>query len=203
MVGSEGTLGVVLEATVKLVPLPKAKAVMAIEFADAAGGARGGAADPPPPAVGRRGDGQVHPRLHEAERRAAAPAADVHRRRSGSAPLRGVLRRRRRASCRRGCRRSKRDLRVARTTATDTSTRWTWPRRRSIWSVREAGLGLSMAMKDDNKSLSFVEDTAVAPERLRDFIDRFLADRPARTARRPASTRMRRSAACTCGRSST
>jgi Fe-S oxidoreductase len=43
-----------------------------------------------------------------------------------------------------------------------------------IWSVREAGLGLSMAMKDDNKSLSFVEDTAVAPERLRDFIARFL-----------------------------
>jgi Fe-S oxidoreductase len=31
-----------------------------------------------------------------------------------------------------------------------------------------------MAMKDDNKSLSFVEDTAVAPERLRDFIERFL-----------------------------
>ena len=31
-----------------------------------------------------------------------------------------------------------------------------------------------MAMKDDNKSLSFVEDTAVAPERLRDYIDRFL-----------------------------
>ena len=29
-------------------------------------------------------------------------------------------------------------------------------------------------MKDDNKSLSFVEDTAVAPERLRDYIDRFL-----------------------------
>src|SRR5574342_1393320 len=31
-----------------------------------------------------------------------------------------------------------------------------------------------MAVKDDNKSLSFVEDTAVAPERLRDYIDRFL-----------------------------
>ncbi len=34
MVGSEGTLGVVLEAKLKLVPLPKAKAVMVISFAD-------------------------------------------------------------------------------------------------------------------------------------------------------------------------
>ena len=34
MVGSEGTLGVVLEAKLKLVPLPKAKAVMVIGFAD-------------------------------------------------------------------------------------------------------------------------------------------------------------------------
>ena len=34
MVGSEGTLGVVLEAKLSLVPLPKAKAVMVIEFAD-------------------------------------------------------------------------------------------------------------------------------------------------------------------------
>ena len=33
----------------------------------------------------------------------------------------------------------------------------------AIWSLREAALGLSMAMKDDAKSLSFVEDTAVAP----------------------------------------
>ena len=43
-----------------------------------------------------------------------------------------------------------------------------------IWSFREASLGLSMAMKGDAKSLSFVEDTAVAPEKLRDYIDRFL-----------------------------
>src|SRR6185503_7892048 len=44
-----------------------------------------------------------------------------------------------------------------------------------IWSLREAALGLSMAMKEDAKSLSFVEDTAVPPERLRDYIERFLA----------------------------
>src|SRR6185369_16474042 len=34
LVGSEGTLGIVLEAKVRLVPLPKAKAVMVIEFAE-------------------------------------------------------------------------------------------------------------------------------------------------------------------------
>ena len=34
MVGSEGTLGVVLEAKIALVPLPRAKAVLAIQFAD-------------------------------------------------------------------------------------------------------------------------------------------------------------------------
>ena len=44
----------------------------------------------------------------------------------------------------------------------------------AIWSVREAALGLSMAMKGDAKALSFVEDTAVAPEKLRDYIERFL-----------------------------
>ena len=49
------------------------------------------------------------------------------------------------------------------------------PTQATIWSLREAALGLSMAMKDDAKSLSFVEDTAVAPEKLRDYIDRFLA----------------------------
>ena len=37
-----------------------------------------------------------------------------------------------------------------------------------------SALGLSMAMKDDAKSIAFVEDTAVAPEKLRDFIERFL-----------------------------
>src|SRR3954451_9784463 len=34
MVGSEGTLGIVLEAKLRLVPLPKTKAVMVVTFAD-------------------------------------------------------------------------------------------------------------------------------------------------------------------------
>ena len=42
-----------------------------------------------------------------------------------------------------------------------------------IWKLRQAGLGLSMAETGDTKSISFVEDTAVAPEQLPDYIDRF------------------------------
>ena len=48
------------------------------------------------------------------------------------------------------------------------------PDQARIWGFREASLGLSMAMKGDDKSLSFVEDTAVRPEVLRDYIDEFL-----------------------------
>jgi FAD/FMN-containing dehydrogenase/Fe-S oxidoreductase len=43
-----------------------------------------------------------------------------------------------------------------------------------IWKLRKAALGLSMAEKGDAKAISFVEDTAVAPERLRDYIAEFL-----------------------------
>ena len=164
--------------------------------------AGGDAAHPAARAVGGRGDGQVHPRPHAAERGARRPCA-----RASSTAIPGALlcvefyadapR-----TCRRGCRRSKRTC--ARTaSATAITTRSTWPAQARIWSLREAALGLSMAMKDDAKSMSFVEDTAVPPERLRDYIERFLAHRRAATAPRPASTPTPRSAACTCGRSST
>src|SRR5205085_12057150 len=43
-----------------------------------------------------------------------------------------------------------------------------------IWKLRKAALGLSMAQKGDAKAISFVEDTAVAPEHLRDYIEEFL-----------------------------
>jgi FAD/FMN-containing dehydrogenase/Fe-S oxidoreductase len=44
-----------------------------------------------------------------------------------------------------------------------------------VWKLRTMALGLSMAEKGDAKALSFVEDTAVAPEHLRDYIAAFLA----------------------------
>ena len=42
-----------------------------------------------------------------------------------------------------------------------------------IWKLRTLALGLSMAEKGDAKAISFVEDTAVAPEHLRDYIAEF------------------------------
>ncbi len=45
----------------------------------------------------------------------------------------------------------------------------------ALWRLREAALGLSMAVPGDAKAVPFVEDTAVAPERLRDYIARLLA----------------------------
>ena len=71
----------------------------------------------------------------------------------------------------------------------------------AIWHVREAALGLSMAMKGDAKALSFVEDAAVAPERLRDYIRDLLAIvAPARHRGRRLRARVRRLPARAAGR---
>ena len=42
-----------------------------------------------------------------------------------------------------------------------------------VWAMRKAGLGLMMNVPGDAKPLPFVEDTAVAPEVLPDFVRRF------------------------------
>ncbi|MFQ5860580.1 MAG: FAD-binding and (Fe-S)-binding domain-containing protein [Dehalococcoidia bacterium] len=43
----------------------------------------------------------------------------------------------------------------------------------NVWAVRSAGLGLLMSTRGDVKPLPFVEDTAVSPEKLPDYIRRF------------------------------
>ena len=42
-----------------------------------------------------------------------------------------------------------------------------------VWAVRKAGLGLMMNVQGDAKPLPFVEDTAVAPEYLPEYVRRF------------------------------
>src|SRR5439155_3013853 len=47
------------------------------------------------------------------------------------------------------------------------------PEKASIWKLRKAGLGLLLGMKGDKKPIAFVEDTAVAPQHLAEFVSRF------------------------------
>jgi FAD/FMN-containing dehydrogenase/Fe-S oxidoreductase len=46
---------------------------------------------------------------------------------------------------------------------------------RAIWGVRKAGLGLLLGTTGDRKPIAFVEDAAVAPAKLPEFIKRFRA----------------------------
>ncbi|MBI4336982.1 MAG: FAD-binding protein [Chloroflexi bacterium] len=43
----------------------------------------------------------------------------------------------------------------------------------AVWAMRKGGLGLLMGIKGDAKPLPFVEDTAVAPQRLPGYVRRF------------------------------
>ena len=172
MVGSEGTLGVVIEAKIALVPLPKFKAVLAIQFADLLE-----ALEATPAILAHRPSAiEVMDRFILDHTRQSAALETMKRTfiegdpaallcvefyaetKEELAPRLETLEHD--LAARRFGYRYHRALNAASQSA--------------IWSLREAALGLSMAMKGDAKSLSFVEDTAVAPERLRDYIDNFL-----------------------------
>jgi FAD/FMN-containing dehydrogenase/Fe-S oxidoreductase len=172
IVGSEGTLGLVVAAKVGLVALPAAKAVLTIEFEELLDAL---AATPlvlrhRPSAI------EVMDRfiLDHAKENAALAAlrrsillgdpgallcVEMYADRADDLPPRF-------------------DALEQELAASGLRCRWrralSLPDQARIWSFREASLGLSMAMKGDDKSLSFVEDTAVAPEKLRDYIERFL-----------------------------
>jgi len=172
VVGSEGTLGFIVDARLNLVPLPKQKSVMTIEFdhlLDALG------ATPlilrhSPSAVEVMDDfilshAKGHPMLN-AQRQAMLSA-------DGSALL-----------CVEFYAETVDELR-ARMASLERDVASLSPRQARqvldaqaqarIWSFREAALGLSTATKSDGKAISFVEDTAVAPEKLRDYIERFIS----------------------------
>jgi FAD/FMN-containing dehydrogenase/Fe-S oxidoreductase len=173
MIGSEGTLGVVLEAKLNLVPLPKAKALMTVQFADLLDAL---AATPAilnhMPAAVEVMDGFILSHTYQ------SPALHRQRQTFIQGDPGALL-------CIEFYADHAADLppRLAALEADLSSRGWgdqfyiapDAAAQARVWGLREAALGLSMAMKDDNKSLSFVEDTAVAPERLRDYIERFLA----------------------------
>lgn len=171
IVGSEGTLGIILEIRVRLVPLPKAKAILAIMFADVLEALEAA------PLILRHQPSAIeimeksildHARDNPTLQRIRAkylegdPGAtlcvEFYADDRGELPpklayLEQDLR--------------ERKLGYAYRPETELAGQ------AQMWSLREAALGLSTAMKGDAKSISFVEDTAVAPEKLRDYIDRF------------------------------
>ena len=173
IVGSEGTLGIVVEAKIRLVPLPAAKAVLAIQFDDLldALGATPLILRHTPSAIEvmdafilnhTRTNAELH-RLRQTFVE-GEPAALLCVEFYGDS----------------------RDELLPRLAALEGDVRTLGipvrchraiepAAQQAIWHVREAALGLSMAMKGDAKALSFVEDAAVPPERLRDYIRDLLA----------------------------
>ena len=172
IVGSEGTLGMIAAAKINLVPLPKEKAVLAIEFDELLDAL---AATPvilkhKPSAIevmdafilNHARENPAMDRMRRAILQTDNPGAllnvELYADRAEDLPPRLEA--------------IERDLKAfkcvyRRLIAPADQAR--------VWGFREASLGLSMAMKGDEKSLSFVEDTAVKPEVLRDYIDEFLA----------------------------
>jgi FAD/FMN-containing dehydrogenase/Fe-S oxidoreductase len=171
LVGSEGTLAVTLAAKLRLIELPRAKAVLVIQFPDLLDAL---AATPP---ILEHGPSAVEvidryildsTRLNpEASRLRDFLRGDPHAilivelygdRPEDLPPRLDAL---------------EVDLRQRRLgdhyhRATEASAQ------ARIWKLRKAALGLSMAEKGDAKAISFVEDSAVAPQHLRDYIAEFL-----------------------------
>jgi FAD/FMN-containing dehydrogenase/Fe-S oxidoreductase len=171
LVGSEGTLAVTLEAKLRLVPLPRAKVLLVAHFADLldALAATPAILEHRPAAVevvDRYVLGSTRLNPEAARLRGflkGDPGAILIVEFFGDQPeeltprldaLAGDLHKRSRSY----------HLHPATEPAAQAR----------IWKLRKAALGLSMAQKGDAKALSFVEDTAVAPEHLRDYIEEFL-----------------------------
>ncbi len=172
LVGSEGTLGVILEAKLNLVPLPKNKAVLVVQFKDlleALGSA---------PLILQHKPSAVevmdkfildHTRLSPNLQRTretfiegdpgAILCIEFYDEAKENLPPRLQ-------ACEQDLRNANCGYRFFHALELPVQAR--------VWNLREAALGLSMTMKEDAKSLSFVEDTAVAPEKLRDYIERFM-----------------------------
>ena len=172
IVGAEGTLALVTAAYLKIVPLPKATGLVVLSF-DSIRAALNDLAEivSTGPAAVEMLDRMIldlaaknplfAPKLNFAEGRPAAVlaaqfyadndadlaarATDLARRFEGRPGVLGI-----------------------RTTLSNAAND-------DFWKVRKAGFSILMAMVGDSKPVAFVEDTAVAPDRLPEFYERFFA----------------------------
>lgn len=172
IVGSEGTLGLIVEARLRLVPLPAAKAVLTIEYDELLKAL----AETPSILTHNPSAVEVMDRsilAHAKENAALDQMSRAVLHTDCGALLCVELYADDNAELLERLDRLEADIR-SRGIATHVERATKQADQSRIWKLRESSLGLSMAMKGDAKSISFVEDTAVAPEKLRDFIERFL-----------------------------
>ena len=170
IVGSEGTLAVVTEARVRLAPLPARRALAAVHFGSVVEAAEAtvAALAHGPSAIELIDDTIVRRCRESAGYRALADYIEgepgalllIEFFGEAEAELAAKLDELARDFAERG-------LGYATVSELDPA------RQRRMWGVREAGLGLLMSVAGDAKPLAFVEDTAVAPERLPAFVARF------------------------------
>jgi len=170
IVGSEGTLALVLEATLRLAPIPGERALLSIQFDDLleALGAVPMILEHDPSAVELVDRMILSHTVGKAEFEPLRwfidgdPAGVLLTEVQGDSAdeLSGRLDRIEEHLGRHGL-----GTHFHRMTADDEQAR--------VWKLRKAALGLSMARPGDAKAVSFVEDTAVSPDRLRDYIARF------------------------------
>ena len=168
--GSEGTLAVVTEARVKLVPQPTARGMAAIHLGSVVEAAEASvAANAHAPSAVELVDDTIIKRCRESTGYASladfvqgTPGALLFTEFYGASD--GEVRDKLAALWEDL---QQRGLGHAVVTTTDPE------EQRGMWRMREAGLGLLMSIRGDAKPLAFVEDAAVAPERLPEFVARF------------------------------
>lgn len=168
--GSEGTLGIVTRAVLNVVPLPKSKGLVVVQFPKLLGAlAAVPAALEHAPAAVELIDALILGAARQSAKLAAGSKAIT-----GNPE--GVLiielydddanrLTERLQSVQRDMR--TRQLGDAHTIVTDAD------EQSAVWNMRKAGLGLLMSRPGDAQPYAFVEDTAVDPARLRDYIARF------------------------------
>ena len=187
IVGSEGTLGVITEAKINLVPLPKATALAIAHFdrLDEACEATPTILEHSPAAVELVGE-----MLLERTRNSPSfsrrmnfvngrPGAILVVEFTGETSAEAADK----------AQKLKDDL-ARRRLGYDCVTILDSAGQANVWAVRKAGLGLLMSVRGDAKPIPFVEDTAVSPEHLGEFVRRFDEIVGAHTAPLPDTTVM-------------
>ncbi|MBX3394472.1 MAG: FAD-binding protein [Phycisphaerae bacterium] len=169
--GSEGTLGVVVGAVLNLVPLPKHRGIVAAHFADLLDALYA------TPSALMHGPAAVE-LLDKLILDAARVNPVMSRRRwliDGDPGALLIIELYDDDAARLASR--------LEAVAADLRSRgmgYAWPiltdaaRQDELWFIRKSGLGLLMSKPGDRQTYDFVEDTAVDPSRLRDYIARFM-----------------------------